>query len=177
MPSRGSGVTVTPGSATSLAAPRGSTWTTRSAPRAPVSTQPVTVTSPSGRLAPPRPLSRPARSSAAPACPPARRTASAASGRGGSRIGSEDLLAGRFLVLDEGGEALVGERVLVEVAQQLGRQGGDVGAQTRRRDHVVGRPHRGDQHLGVEVRVVAVDLDYLGDQLHAVVADVVETAD
>src|ERR671911_365567 len=90
----------------------------------------------------------------------------------------DDALAGRLPVLEKRRKPLIGERVLDQLVEDLGRNGRDIGPKPRRLDHVAGMADRGDQHLGGQpVAVVAEDLDDLADELHAVLADVVEAAD
>ena len=61
------------------------------------------------------------------------------------RYPGDDRLAGLLPVGEEGGEAFVGERMVGELAQHLGRYGSDVGADTRGLDDVNRMADRGDQ--------------------------------
>src|SRR5262245_19640569 len=51
------------------------------------------------------------------------------------------------------------------------------GADLGRLYHVLAMAHRGHQHLALQVRILPVDGHDLADQVHAVLADVVEPAD
>src|SRR5690606_12043200 len=73
-------------------------------------------------------------------------------------------------------ESLVRQRVADQLVQHLRRDRGDVRTQQGSFDHVHRVPDRGDQHFRVEV-VVVVDLHDLCDQIHAVLADVIEPPD
>src|SRR4030095_7231797 len=88
-----------------------------------------------------------------------------------------DRLTGLRPIREEGGEALVRQRMVEHLAQHGRREGRDVGAHLRRLDHVYGMADRGHQHLRREGRIVGVDLHDVADEIHAVGADIVEPAD
>ena len=88
----------------------------------------------------------------------------------------EDRLAGAFPVRNEGGQTLVGQRMLVECRQHLWRQGDDIGAEKGGVDDMLRSADRGDENLRRKIILVVDGADLL-DQPHAVLPDVVEASD
>ncbi len=96
---------------------------------------------------------------------------------GAAGHGLEDGLTGLRPVGEEGRKALVGQWMVVHMAQNGRRNGRHVGAQLGRIHHMHGMADGGDQYLGLEFRIGVVNLHDVGDQGHAFIADIVEPAD
>jgi hypothetical protein len=92
--------------------------------------------------------------------------------------GLDSALAETFAAysVDPARVAIVGQRVLEQLPDDLGRRGHHVGADLRRFDDVHRMADAGDQDLRREI-VIVVDQADVGDQRHAVEADVVVAAD
>src|SRR6185295_6751615 len=88
----------------------------------------------------------------------------------------QDRLAGLGPIREEGGEALVGQRMIEHLAQHGRRQGRHMSPHLRGFDHMDGVADRGHQHFRGEGRIVGVDLYDVADEIHAVGADIVEPA-
>ena len=86
----------------------------------------------------------------------------------------QDRLAGAFPVRNEGGQTLVGQRMLVECRQHLWRQGDDIGTEKGGVDDMLRSADRGDENLCRKIILVVDGADLL-DQPHAVGRDVGDT--
>ena len=86
-------------------------------------------------------------------------------------------MAGGFPVLQEGGEAFVGQRVVEEFFNDIRRKCRNIRAEARALDQMRHGADRRDQDFRSDMLVIAVDLHGVRDQLHAVLADIVEPAD
>src|SRR5438128_6826963 len=83
---------------------------------------------------------------------------------------------GLLPILQEFLQADVGERMLEQLVDHRRGHRHDVGAHPRGFDHVNGIAHAGDEHFGGVIGVVE-HVDNLADDLHPLVADVVEAPD
>ena len=76
-------------------------------------------------------------------------------------------------IVEECLNALVGQRVLLHLLEHGEGDRGDVRADPRGLGRVLGVAKRGRDHLGGQVEAIE-QLDAVGDELNAVLADVVE---
>src|SRR5215472_6653334 len=79
-------------------------------------------------------------------------------------------------ILEELLQTLVGQRMVEKLIQNLEWHGSDMRSGQRRFNHVRRRTQRRRQYLRLET-VVAIDLHDAADQVHARVADIVQTSD
>ena len=86
----------------------------------------------------------------------------------------ENALACFFPVFNEGCQTFIGQRMIVKLANNIRRAGCHMGTQTCCLQQVDRVADGSDQHFGVEIRIVIVNGQNVGDQLHAIERDIVK---
>ncbi len=90
---------------------------------------------------------------------------------------AENRLSGLRPVGEELGQALLGEWVDKKLAQHAGWHRRHMRPQACRLDHMKRVAHGGDQHLRLELRILAINGDDISDELHAGLRNIIETPD